>query len=195
MFYRFLGCESRNGRHRRLNAERNAVAQTLGSVHESWTLSPHNPSAILLAESTIEREIVVDYFRSLFQGRLQRASGDVWGSLVSVATDIYPAELMDEIEQAYERDLVDPFYISLRSVRDQLARQQREVLQELSEQTGFINDTIAEMQLWACFREADPIAQSAHPVRPQPFFRGIKVGRNDPCPCGSGKKYKKCCLN
>ncbi len=23
---------------------------------------------------------------------------------------------------------------------------------------------------------------------------GVKVGRNDPCPCGSGKKYKKCCL-
>jgi SEC-C motif-containing protein len=21
------------------------------------------------------------------------------------------------------------------------------------------------------------------------------VGRNDPCPCGSGKKFKKCCLN
>ncbi len=24
---------------------------------------------------------------------------------------------------------------------------------------------------------------------------GIKIGRNDPCPCGSGKKYKKCCGN
>ena len=23
----------------------------------------------------------------------------------------------------------------------------------------------------------------------------IKIGRNDPCPCGSGKKFKKCCLN
>jgi uncharacterized protein len=22
----------------------------------------------------------------------------------------------------------------------------------------------------------------------------VKVGRNDPCPCGSGQKYKKCCL-
>ncbi|MGP8846724.1 SEC-C metal-binding domain-containing protein, partial [Enterobacter hormaechei] len=22
-----------------------------------------------------------------------------------------------------------------------------------------------------------------------------KVGRNDPCPCGSGKKYKQCCLH
>jgi hypothetical protein len=29
-----------------------------------------------------------------------------------------------------------------------------------------------------------------------PFRREVpKVGRNDPCPCGSGKKYKKCCLN
>jgi len=27
----------------------------------------------------------------------------------------------------------------------------------------------------------------------QPVARGRKVGRNDPCPCGSGKKYKKCC--
>ena len=23
----------------------------------------------------------------------------------------------------------------------------------------------------------------------------MKIGRNQPCPCGSGKKYKKCCLN
>lgn len=23
----------------------------------------------------------------------------------------------------------------------------------------------------------------------------LKVGRNDPCPCGSGKKFKKCCEN
>jgi len=29
--------------------------------------------------------------------------------------------------------------------------------------------------------------------RPRPFVRGAeKVGRNDPCPCGSGKKYKHC---
>jgi preprotein translocase subunit SecA len=34
-----------------------------------------------------------------------------------------------------------------------------------------------------------PSARRGEPVRP-----GQKVGRNDPCPCGSGKKYKKCCL-
>ena len=26
-----------------------------------------------------------------------------------------------------------------------------------------------------------------------PFDSGTKTGRNEPCPCGSGKKYKKCC--
>ena len=32
--------------------------------------------------------------------------------------------------------------------------------------------------------------------KPAPFLRTEKqVGRNDPCPCGSGKKFKKCCMN
>ncbi|AWM32316.1 SEC-C metal-binding domain-containing protein [Hymenobacter nivis] len=29
-------------------------------------------------------------------------------------------------------------------------------------------------------------------ARPQPQPVQAKIGRNDPCPCGSGKKYKKC---
>ena len=32
-------------------------------------------------------------------------------------------------------------------------------------------------------------------VRRQPSVKKAKVGRNDPCPCGSGKKYKNCCLD
>lgn len=39
---------------------------------------------------------------------------------------------------------------------------------------------------WACFK---PLEKGSTP-RPA---RGGKVGRNDPCPCGSGKKFKKCC--
>jgi len=33
----------------------------------------------------------------------------------------------------------------------------------------------------------------ATPSKKEPVKVGSKVGRNDPCPCGSGKKYKKCC--
>jgi uncharacterized protein YecA (UPF0149 family) len=30
----------------------------------------------------------------------------------------------------------------------------------------------------------------------EPYVRdGPKIGRNDPCPCGSGKKYKRCCMD
>jgi preprotein translocase subunit SecA len=35
----------------------------------------------------------------------------------------------------------------------------------------------------------------AEPPKSEPIKKGAKVGRNDPCPCGSGKKYKKCCLS
>ena len=31
--------------------------------------------------------------------------------------------------------------------------------------------------------------------KPEPIVVKMKIGRNDPCYCGSGKKYKKCCIN
>jgi preprotein translocase subunit SecA len=37
--------------------------------------------------------------------------------------------------------------------------------------------------------DAEPLAPSDTVIREE-----RKIGRNDPCPCGSGKKYKKCCL-
>jgi uncharacterized protein YchJ len=32
------------------------------------------------------------------------------------------------------------------------------------------------------------------PLAPPEPIRREKIGRNEPCTCGSGKKYKKCCL-
>src|SRR5438046_4668227 len=57
------------------------------------------------------------------------------------------------------------------------------------------------MTAWADARESRgelPMAREGAPApaAPRPVPRtasGEKVGRNDPCPCGSGKKYKKCC--
>ena len=46
------------------------------------------------------------------------------------------------------------------------------------------------------FRKVDGLwyFTEGHPVAPTTLVhQGQKVGRNDPCPCGSGKKYKKCC--
>jgi len=38
-----------------------------------------------------------------------------------------------------------------------------------------------------------PAAPAGSDGKRPPVVKAVKVGRNDPCPCGSGKKYKKCC--
>ena len=44
--------------------------------------------------------------------------------------------------------------------------------------------------------EVDEVEESSiyEEVVEEPVINTVKVGRNDPCPCGSGKKYKNCCL-
>ncbi|WP_240905652.1 SEC-C metal-binding domain-containing protein [Thiorhodococcus mannitoliphagus] len=50
------------------------------------------------------------------------------------------------------------------------------------------------MSWWACFREDDrKAAKPAPAIAKGAQVKAAKVGRNDPCPCGSGKKFKKCC--
>ena len=41
--------------------------------------------------------------------------------------------------------------------------------------------------------ETAPETPDDHLASPGPIHAALKVGRNDPCPCGSGRKYKKCC--
>ena len=70
-----------------------------------------------------------------------------------------------------------------------------------------IIDTVKEMSWWYCFTENQKeevdyekiednlnkkILNDIEEIDENPFS---KVGRNDPCPCGSGKKYKKCCID
>jgi preprotein translocase subunit SecA len=79
-------------------------------------------------------------------------------------------ELMDTIKQQTVRQL---FLIRLveEDEIERLAREQRERKQEMEMLHG------------------ESAAEARKPVRRE----GEKIGRNSPCPCGSGKKYKKCC--
>jgi len=61
--------------------------------------------------------------------------------------------------------------------------------QEVQELTEQVPDVIR-----TCIEMLNARRLSQHPPnRPEMPVRALKVGRNDPCPCGSGKKYKKCC--
>ena len=63
---------------------------------------------------------------------------------------------------------------------EEMERQQRAALQRQKMQ-------LQHEQISALANDQEAPAQQAPLVR-----EGRKVGRNDPCPCGSGKKYKQC---
>ena len=161
----------------------------------------------LVAAGQKSRDEIVNYFTGLFRGKLVRQWSHVWDTLVSYSSDLYPEELLDDIERAYEDGLVDPGYIGFDDVKRDLALGKNRILARLADNPHrrLVQDTVAEMGWWASFREesqtrAKSTAQSSAKANlnpaagASPIKRAApKTGRNEPCPCGSGKKYKKCC--
>jgi preprotein translocase subunit SecA len=47
-------------------------------------------------------------------------------------------------------------------------------------------------ELEAAAAAALAAVEDTGPAKPKPYRRDVRVGRNAPCPCGSGKKYKFC---
>jgi len=145
------------------------------------------------------REEIVDYFGSLFRGKLVREWSHVWDALVGCTTDLYPAELLDDIRRAYEEELVDLGYMGFNYVEQDLAEGRDRILSKLADNPHrrLVDDTVAEMSSWAYFREDTPANSIPDSGAGAFTFKRAapKVGRNEPCPCGSGKKFKKCCLH
>ncbi|KAF0191220.1 MAG: yecAH [Gammaproteobacteria bacterium] len=81
-----------------------------------------------------------------------------------------------DLAEAY-RDEVNAHEVSL----EELAGEMLEALPEAMTSYAHMGRALYEAVLSA------PGAETHEPVRSE------KIGRNDPCPCGSGKKYKKCC--
>ena len=117
--------------------------------------------------------------------------------------------LSDIVRQAFERGLIDPMVMGSDDFRRDLQR----TLADPERMAGFeydrigpLEDAIGELSGWYAFSDAAKRDQERRATRrgdarlsfadtPLPFVDPFKdVGRNDPCPCGSGKKYKKCCL-
>ena len=64
-----------------------------------------------------------------------------------------------------------------------------------------ITDVAIATAWWAAFAndrhrtwDEDWVGDGGRLTEPrEPYRAPAKIGRNEPCPCGSGKKYKKCC--
>ena len=152
------------------------------------------------------RQEVIDYYSHLFKGGLRREFSFVWNMLVASAADVHPGELYEEILKAYNEDLFETGFVSMKEIEEEKNWTVEKSLKRISlhGNHSLINDTIAEMEWWACFKDrtkkdADIIGKGTKFCAPaeypelKPVGQDIKIGRNAPCTCGSGKKYKKCC--
>lgn len=139
----------------------------------------------LVAVGELTRDSVMQYFMSLYREKLEREPSFVWDCLASCCRDLYPQEVYEDIKQSFREGLADPMFVSPENVREQLEEGKEATLAQLRADHwhGLVQDTIAEMEWWACFK----------PKTRDGMKKKQKIGRNQPCPCGSGKKYKKCC--
>ena len=84
---------------------------------------------------------------------------------------------------AYKKEGYEMFEAMIQAIREETVR--RAFLVQLRTNQELKREKVA--------KEAVAGGVSDKTVKPQPVRKAKKVGPNDPCPCGSGKKYKKCC--
>lgn len=148
------------------------------------------------------RDEVMTYFRGLFR-TLERTPSMVWNSLAAACADLCPAEVAEDLRQAYDEGLINPGFITWEEITEELTKGPQATLERVKDRYTLIENVIEEMEWWPCFHddeegiEEDDASLSPllmDPEVPEPYRRNQpKVGRNQPCPCGSGKKFKKCC--
>ncbi len=100
-----------------------------------------------------------------------------------------PAEKTDD-ELAAELDAISP-QILAQAKEPQMRALIINIYRQMLVDGVDINDD-KEVKKW--MRKHPEVLQGGQTVKVATVrHEGPKVGRNDPCPCGSGKKYKKCC--
>jgi len=173
----------------------------------------------LVRDGRMTRQEAVGRLERHLQQAIEHKDHDIAGSLVCVLSDLYPVEALETITRAFEHDLVEGFLIDLEDVEEGIAAGEQSTWDRLHRQPPTaIEDSIAELSSWAPFSEDSELAHDDDDFLPddemwdeddlppeamiddaprgelnRPIVAGRKVGRNEPCPCGSGRKYKKCC--
>lgn len=157
--------------------------------------------AMLTRRGELPREATAAFLRDCFSQLEPRKDCFVWSGWVDAVAWLGLAELKPLAQQAFQHGSIDPEWLIFKEFEEDLQysvdHPEAEPLNPDGKLTLF-GDTIEELSRWDAFKPKTPGKDAPEwgpdslgiPVR-DPLR---KVGRNDPCPCGSGKKFKKCCL-
>ena len=163
--------------------------------------------AYLAATGRVAREEAEAYLLRLHDALRPQHESFVWYGWTWAVALLGLEAMSDVVRRAFRRGLIDPMVTNYDLFREGSradAGRPRADGGLPVRQDRPLEDAVGELSGWYAFSDAakrDRARQAAREVAsfeppPQgPAFNPYKhVGRNDPCPCGSGKKFKKCCL-
>jgi hypothetical protein len=157
----------------------------------------------LYFDGRIDRAAFADYLRRLDEERLLAEDDDVlWSAWMCVVGVLGMTELAPRVRAAFADQRIDPMYASetnFDQLLDEALARPDDRTRLADEQMGTIDDVLGELEKYPAWNDEatdeDPLDWAAEDTIAAPAHNPFRdVGRNDPCPCGSGKKAKKCCL-
>jgi hypothetical protein len=163
--------------------------------------------AALARQGAWDREAAATYLRGL-AGRLEpQGESHVWVGFLEAVVMLGLAELRPRVVELFEREWIDPTIMDVEDFEADLEATTAapdELPAFYERPLEPFTDTVGELSRWHAFSgEPEPelaedelgLDELDFPGSHAPAINPWRhVGRNDPCPCGSGKKFKKCCL-
>ncbi len=174
--------------------------------------------AWLTAAGRLDRSATATYLRDLYMNLQPQATSYVWVGWQEAIALLGLRELAPLVETVFKRRWIDRSVMSFRHFEEDLREAEQAAVATAPFASRMPNmdrhdDPVALLSTWESFRPRDgrkarPAAPSIVATGSAPAVRAYRggggvtavvnplrgVGRNDPCPCGSGKKFKKCCL-
>jgi Protein of unknown function (DUF1186)/SEC-C motif len=156
--------------------------------------------ATLAAWRELTHKDVTEYFLWLAHEGLEREHGQVWNELAATCADLEALPVFPELRRAYSEGLIETGFMKPDELDEVELGPRGSWWERYRHWHQPITDVARRISWWQCFQddpvlkaEREKIISQLDAPPPKPFRAAPRIGRNDPCPCGSGKKYKKCC--
>jgi uncharacterized protein len=141
------------------------------------------------ADGQIPMDEAAAFLSKCFETLQPRENHPVWYGWQGCVALLGLSELEPSVARAFRQGLVEKNVLTFEDFQADLrASRAAADRRELFEERGIkpIDDALDALAVFDVDEDDEPEAPVENPLK--------NVGRNDPCPCGSGKKYKKCCL-
>jgi hypothetical protein len=161
--------------------------------------------AVVTLLGELDRAVAGRFLRDAFVEIRPQAECYVWVGWQSAIAKLGMGDLKILVKKAFDRGFIDSHILGFDHFEADLRRgidHPGEPWLPDDRDSTLFGDTVEELSGWYCFSEQYRYdqerwrrraeADSARSQRHENPFKG--VGRNAPCPCGSGKKFNKCCL-